>query len=99
MERPAPLSREELNTIKLPLPDNALEMLGVVSMGNPMTELVTLRVWCEEALRRKYMQRFEDNLSLEERYNKLPSERRNRIDLLSPEDFLREMSKPSRQRR
>ena len=99
LERPAPLSREELNTIKLPLPDNALEMLGVVSMGNPMTELVTLRVWCEEALRRKYMQRFEDNLSLEERYNKLPSERRNRIDLLSPEDFLREMSKPSRQRR
>ena len=96
LERPAPLSRQELDTIKLPLPDSALEMLGVVSMGNPLTELVTLRVWCEEALRRKYMQRFEDNLSLEERYNKLPSERRNRIDLLSPEDFLREMSKPSR---
>lgn len=96
LERPAPLSREELDTIKLPLPDSALEMLGVVSMGNPLTELVTLRVWCEEALRRKYMQRFEDNLSLEERYNKLPSERRNRIDLLSPEDFLREMSRPNR---
>ncbi len=96
LERPSPLSREELDTIKLPLPDSALEMLGVVSMGNPLTELVTLRVWCEEALRRKYMQRFEDNLSLEERYNKLPSERRNRIDLLSPENFLREMSKPSR---
>lgn len=96
LERPAPLSREELDTIKLPLPDNALEMLGVVSMGNPLTELVTLRVWCEEAIRRKFMQRFENNLSLEERYNKLPSERRNRIDLLPPEDFLREMSKPSR---
>lgn len=96
LERPSPLSREELDTIKLPLPDSALEMLGVVSMGNPLTELVTLRVWCEEALRRKYMQRFEDNLSLEERYNKLPSERRNRIDLLSPENFLREMSRPSR---
>ena len=96
LERPAPLSREELETIKLPLPDNALEMLEVVSMGNPLTELVTLRVWCEESLKRKFMQRFEDNLSLEERYNALPSERRDRIDLLPPEDFLREMSKPSR---
>ena len=96
LERPAPLSREELETIKLPLPDDALEMLEVVSMGNPLAELVTLRVWCEESLRRKFMQRFEDNLSLEERYNELPSERRDRIDLLPPEDFLREMSKPSR---
>ncbi len=96
LERPAPLSREELETIKLPLPDNALELLDVVSMGNPLTELVTLRVWCEESLKRKFMQRFEDNLSLEERYNELPSERRDRIDLLPPEDFLREMSKPSR---
>ena len=96
LERPAPLSREELETIKLPLPDNALELVDVVSMGNPLTELVTLRVWCEESLKRKFMQRFEDNLSLEERYNELPSERRDRIDLLPPEDFLREMSKPSR---
>ena len=71
-------------------------MLEVVSMGNPLTELVTLRVWCEESLRRKYMQRFEDNLSLEDRYNELPSERRDRIDLLPPEDFLREMSKSRR---
>lgn len=96
LERPAPLRREELDTIKLPLPDSALEMLEVVSMGNPLTELVTLRVWCEESLRRKYMQRFEDNLSLEDRYNELPSERRDRIDLLPPEDFLREMSKSRR---
>lgn len=96
LERPAPLSPEELETIKLPLPDNALELLSVVSMGNPVTELVTLRVWCEEALKRKFMQRFEDNLSLEERYKNLPSERRDRIDLLSPEDFLREMSKRGR---
>jgi len=95
LERPAPLSSEELETIKLPLPDNALEMLEVVSMGNPLAELVTLRVWCEESLKRKFMQRFEDNLSLEERYNELPPERRDRIDLLPPEDFLREMSKPS----
>ena len=41
------------------------------------------------------MQRFEDNLSLEERYQDLPHARRDRIDLLPPEDFLREMSKPS----
>ena len=96
LERPAPPTAKELQTIKLPLPDHALEMLDVISMGNRLTETVTLRIWCEEALKRKYMQRFEDNLSLEERYQDLPPARRDRIDLLPPEDFLREMSKPSR---
>ena len=71
-------------------------MLDVVALGNPLIELATLQVWCEETVRRESLKRFDDNLNLEERYKNLPPERKNRVDLLSPEDFLREMSRRRR---
>ena len=96
LERPAPLSPSELNTIKVPLPDTARNMLNVVALGNPLIELATIKVWCEETVRRHFLRRFDDNLDLEERYEHLTPERQNRVDLLPPEDFLREMSRPRR---
>ena len=96
LERPAALSPSELDTIKVPLPDSARNMLEVVALGNPLIELATLQVWCEETVRRQFLKRFDDNLNLEERYKNLTPERQNRVDLMPPENFLRELSRKRR---
>lgn len=97
LERPSPLRPEELETIKLPLPPQSLDILDLVAANDPFMESATLQMWCEETMRRRFTSRFQaDDSTLLERYRDLPPEQRNRYDLMSPEQFLREMTRTPR---
>ena len=92
-DRPAPLSAEELNTIRLVLPTSAISILDLVAAGDPLLEAMTLRVWTSEAVRRKSpFQRRNDSTWLE-RYNSLPPREQDRIDLLPPKEIISELSR------
>ncbi len=92
-ERPAPLSAEELNTIRLVLPASAISILDLVAVGDPLLEAMTLRAWTSEAVRRKSpFQRRNDSTWLE-RYNSLPPREQDVIDLLPPKEIISELSR------
>ncbi|MGI9472819.1 MAG: anti-sigma factor family protein [Rubripirellula sp.] len=95
-ERPKPLQSDEIETIKLPLPEQALDILDLVAAGDPFMESATLQMWCEETVRRRLLARYQDDSTLLERYKDLAPEQRSRLDLLEPEEFLKELARPSR---
>ena len=92
-ERLSPLREEdELQMVRWVLPQRAVEILDLVANGDPILESITLRTWTEETLRRK-SPRNRDEISKLERYMRISQEERERIDLLSPDRFLRELSR------
>jgi hypothetical protein len=94
-DRPAPLQSDEIEMIRLVLPDRALDILDLVAGGDPLKEMMTLRYWAEETVRRKSpWQRREDSTMLE-RYNEMEPEQRDFVDLLLPKAILSELSRDS----
>jgi hypothetical protein len=87
---PDPLSESELNWIRLVLPDRAAESLHVITGGFPMLESSTLRIWAEEAVRRRYRPQKTDTTL--ERYQSLDPEDRDVLDLLPPRDILENLT-------
>lgn len=94
-ERPAPLRLDELELIKVILPERAIDILDSVAGGHPMNEAMTLRHWAEEAAFRNSPWAQRDESTVLERYNALSSSDRERIDLLPPKDLLNELQRSS----
>ncbi len=88
--RPEPLSESELAWIRLVLSDEALETLEGISGGFPLTETMTLRIWAEEAVRRRY-RRPQTETTLE-RYQSLDPNERELLDLLPAKKILEKLS-------
>lgn len=98
-DRPASLGDDELEMIRLILPDDANDTLELVSSSVDMEDTLvlrnlTLRGWAEEATRRKMPRRPETTLL--QRYNDLLPEERQRIDLLPPKEMLERIKRGSR---
>jgi hypothetical protein len=98
-DRPASLGDDELEMIRLILPDDAHDTLELVSSSVDMEDTLvlrnlTLRGWAEEATRRKMPRRPETTLL--QRYNDLLPEERQRIDLLPPKEMLERIKRGSR---
>lgn len=96
-DRPAPLNNEELELVYVFLPDNAQDMLGVVSDSSSFDESMVLRnlalrVWAEEAARRKLPWQKEER-SLLDNYQSLDDATRERLDLLPSKEMMRQMSR------
>ena len=96
LELPRPLQPHELETIELPLPEKALDLLDLVASGAPIMERATLQVWCEETVRREFIALIFGDSTLLERYRDMEPDQRNRIDLLPPKEFLKEMTRTPR---
>ncbi|MDG2220640.1 MAG: hypothetical protein P8L85_04630 [Rubripirellula sp.] len=93
VERLSPLrEQDELQMVRWVLPVRAVEILDLVANGDPILESITLRTWTEETLRRKWPRR-RDEISDLERYLLISQEDRERIDLLPPDRFLRELGR------
>lgn len=92
---PAPLRLDELDLIRLSLPDREKDILDSVAGGLPLNEAMTLGHWAEEAARRNSPWAGRDKLTLLERYNELPEGERERIDLLPPKAILNELQRDS----
>ncbi len=93
-DRPAPLQPDEIEMLRLVLPDRAVGILDVVADGDSLIETMTLRLWAEEAVRRNSPMRRNDSTLLE-RYNDLPANERNVLDLLPPKQILTDLSRES----
>jgi hypothetical protein len=92
---PAPLRLDELELIRLSLPDRERDILDSVAGGHPLNEAMTLGHWAEEAARRNSPWAGRDKSTLLERYNELPNAERERIDLLPPKEILNELQRDS----
>lgn len=92
---PAPLRLDELDLIRLSLPDRERDILDSVAGGHPLNEAMTLGHWAEEAARRNSPWAGRDKLTLLERYQQLPDLERERIDLLPPKAILNELQRDS----
>lgn len=91
-DRPGSLQPGEIGMIRLVLPERAIDILDLVAAGDPLIETMTLRTWAEEAIRRKFPNR-RDDLTLLDRYNELPANERDALDLLPPKQILNELSR------
>ena len=91
-ERPETLRLDELELIRLSLSDRAIDILNSVAGGDPLNEAMTLRYWAEEAAWRN-VPGARDKLTLLERYNELPNNEREWIDLLPPKEILIELQR------
>lgn len=91
-EPPARLRSNELELIRIILPDHALDFLDLVAAGDPATEALTLQTWSEETVRRKIPKRPRDDSTLIERYNRLSPSQQATIDLLPPKDFIDQLT-------
>ncbi len=98
-ERPSPLGREELELIRFVLPDQAIDILSLVSGDQPDREAEALQAWAVEALRRHSPGREADETSLLDRYGELSATQREVIDLLPPSEILQRLEQPDRPRR
>ncbi len=87
---PDPLSASELNWIRLVLPDQAAESLEMITGGIPLLESSTLRIWAEEAVRRRYRPQKTDTTL--ERYQSLDPADRDVLDLLPPKEILKNLT-------
>ena len=92
-ERPAPITNSELSTLKLVIPDRTLEILDLITHGDALLETITLRAWSEEAIRRHFPMRRQEESTYLERYIATPSRERDVIDLLPPKEILGELSR------
>ncbi len=92
LERPAPLSSDELELIRIILPPSAEDVLESVAQGDALVEDLVLRNWAEESARRKLWSS-RKQASLLQHYNDLSDEERERIDLLPPERMIEELSR------
>ncbi len=90
-----PLRPDELELIRLSLPDRERDILDSVAGGDPLNEAMTLGHWAEEAARRNSPWAGRDRSTLLERYNELPDAERERIDLLPPKEILSELQRDS----
>jgi hypothetical protein len=98
-DRPAPLQDDELDMIRLILPDDAHDTLELVSSSFNVEDMLvlrslTLRGWAQAATLRKMPRRPESTLL--ERYNDLPASERERFDLLPPKEMLERIERASR---
>jgi hypothetical protein len=84
------LSPAEFNTIESLLPESSRETLNVLTSGDPTLASMTLQIWVEEVIRRKTPFRTGD--SMLERYQNLPQDQQERIDLLPAEKMLEILS-------
>jgi hypothetical protein len=75
------------------LPDSALDILDLVAGGDPLNETMTLRYWAEETVRRKSPWKRREDATMLERYNEIPPEQRDFLDLLPPKAMLKELSR------
>ena len=98
---PASLRQDELELIRLILPDSATDILEVISESGKIEDSLvlrslTLRNWAEEAARRKLPYRGREEVSLLDRYNELSTSERERIDLLPPNEMINRIAPRSR---
>ncbi len=94
-DRPAPITNIELSTLRLVIPDSAIEILDLITGGDPLLETVTLRAWSEEAARRHFPIKRRQESTYLERYIATPTRERDFIDLLPPKEILSELSRDS----
>ena len=94
-DRPAPITNIELSTLRLVIPDSAIEILDLITGGDPLLETVTLRAWSEEAARRHFPIKRREESTYLERYIATPTRERDFIDLLPPKEILSELSRDS----
>lgn len=92
---PEQLRLDELELIRLSLPDRERDILDSVAGGHPLNEAMTLGHWAEEAARRNSPWAGRDRSTLLDRYNELPDSERERIDLLPPKEFLKHLQRDS----
>lgn len=95
-DRPDPLESDELEMIRLVLPDRALDILDLVASGDPLNEMMTLRHWAEEAVRRRSPWKREEDATMLQRYSEMEPEQRDFVDLLPPKAMLKELSRDER---
>ena len=67
-----------------------------LTFGDPQYEVMVLRAWAEEALRRATRMDDEEQTTTLDRYLELEPRDRERIDLMPPKDILRELTPQSR---
>jgi len=72
------------------LPSEAMETLNAISGGYPLTETMTLNIWAEEAVRRRY--RGPTTETTLERYQSLDPAQREVMDLLPPQEILERLT-------
>ncbi len=87
------LDADEMEMIRLVLPNSAVDMLDVVAGGDEIVEDLVLRNWAEESVRRK-MPVWKDDSTLLERYTELPDDDRETLDLSPPGRMLDEITRP-----
>lgn len=90
---PEQLRLDELELIRLSLPDRERDILDSVAGGHPLNEAMTLGHWAEEAARRNSPWAGRDKSTLLDRYNELSDAERERIDLLPPRELLKHLQR------
>lgn len=88
--RPQPLTESELKWVRLVLSDAAVQKLDGIAGGFQPIETMTLRIWAEEAVRRRYRQTRAD--STIQRYQSLDPAEREVLDLLPPQKILEKLT-------
>lgn len=92
---------EELEQVAEFMDDDAKETLNLLANFSPFTgrdahlQELTMRTWAEEALLRTSFGKREKP-SLIKRYEEIPDEQRDSLDLKSPEKFKKSLSEPNR---
>ena len=87
--RPKPLTESELKWVRVVLSDEAVQKLDGIAGGFQPIESMTLRIWAEEAVRRRYRQPRTDTTM--ERYKSLDPAEREVLDLLPPRKILEKL--------
>ncbi len=88
--RPKPLTESELKWVRVVLSDAAVQKLDGIAGGFQPIETMTLRIWAEEAVRRRYRQTGSD--STIQRYKSLDPAEREVLDLLPPHKILEKLT-------
>lgn len=89
-----PLQSDEIELIRVILPESDLETLERSTGGDLLLAAMTVRTWSEEAIRRKAPWPRRENTTALQRYLDVPPERREELDLLEPKEILDELSQP-----
>lgn len=89
-DRPEALTESELKWIRVVLSAKAVQKLDGITGGFQPIESMTLRIWAEEAVRRRYREaKTESTL---ERYQSLDPSDREVLDLLPPQEILEKLT-------
>lgn len=88
--KPEPLTESELKWIRFVLSPEAVQKLDGITGGFQPIETMTLRIWAEEAVRRRYREASSETTL--ERYQSLDPSDREILDLLPPEKILEKLT-------